>query len=375
MIFERGIEANPEKINAIMDMPPPYWIKDVQKLASRLAALNRFISKSADKGLPFFKVFRGSAKFESINSSQETFDGLKRYLILPSLLMKPKMGEVMYIYLAISESGISSVLVRQECKEHHPVYYVSKVLQGAEIRYSQIEKLALSLVVAARKLRSYFQSHPVIVLTNHPLKQVLSNPELLGRMVKWAVELSEFDIKFGLRPTIKAQVLADFIVKSTHDETSISTPTWSLHVDGSYTTIGSGVGIVLESPQAGSELALAVRARKIVINNNSQLVVNQIQGSYEARGEKIAKNLLKAKDILDRFEKSSLIQVLRADNTVADQLARLASSMATIRNRRITILSSDRAAVEQQMEIMCMGPTPPSWKEDIMRFLTQKEPP
>ncbi|KAL0295533.1 UNVERIFIED_CONTAM: hypothetical protein Sangu_3195900, partial [Sesamum angustifolium] len=94
-------------------------------------------------------------------------------------------------------------------------------------------------------------------------------------------------------------------------------------------------------------------------------------GTYEARGEKIAKNLLKAKDILDRFEKSSLIQVLRADNTVADQLARLASSMATIRNRRITILSSDRAVVEQQMEIMYMGPTPPSWKEDIMRFLTQ----
>ncbi|KAL0300164.1 UNVERIFIED_CONTAM: hypothetical protein Sangu_3135700 [Sesamum angustifolium] len=193
-------------------------------------------------------------------------------------------------------------------------------------------------------------------------------------MVKWAVELSEFDIKFCLRPTIKAQVLADFIVKSTHDETSISTPTWSLHVDGSSTTIGSGVGIVLESPQAGSELALAIRARKIVINNNSQLVVNQIQGTYEARGEKIAKNLLKAKDILDRFEKSSLIQVLRADNTVADQLARLASSMATIRNRRITILSSDRAVVEQQMEIMCMGPTPPSWKEDI-RDSSLKEPP
>ncbi|KAL0338569.1 UNVERIFIED_CONTAM: Retrovirus-related Pol polyprotein from transposon opus [Sesamum angustifolium] len=209
MISERGIEANPQKINAIMDMPPPHWIKDVQKLANRLAALNRFISKSVDKGLPFFKVFRGAAKFEWTNSSQETFDGLKRYLILPSLLMKPKMGEVLYIYLAISESGISSVLVRQEGKEHHPVYYVSKVLQGRK--------------------------------SDHPLKQVLSNLELLGRMVKWAVELSEFDIKFCLRPTIKAQVLADFIVKSTHDETSISTPTWSLHVDGSSTTIGSGV--------------------------------------------------------------------------------------------------------------------------------------
>ncbi|KAL0416230.1 UNVERIFIED_CONTAM: hypothetical protein Slati_3454900 [Sesamum latifolium] len=108
---------------------------------------------------------------------------------------------------------LSAVLVRQESKEHHPVYYISKVLQGAEIRYSQIEKLALSLVIATRKLRPYFQSHQVVVLTNHPLKQVLANPELSRRMVKWAVELSEFGIEFRPRPAIKAQVLADFIAE------------------------------------------------------------------------------------------------------------------------------------------------------------------
>ncbi|KAK4397633.1 hypothetical protein Sango_1238800 [Sesamum angolense] len=135
--------------------------------------------ESADKGLPFFKVLRGAAKFEWINSGQEAFDVLK-----------------------------SSVLVRQEGKEHHVVYYVSKVLQGVEIRYSQIEKLALSLVVAVRKLKHYFQSHQMIVLTNHPLKQVLSNPELSGKMVKWAMELCEFDIESHPRSTIKASVLA-----------------------------------------------------------------------------------------------------------------------------------------------------------------------
>ncbi|KAL0408264.1 UNVERIFIED_CONTAM: hypothetical protein Sradi_1760800 [Sesamum radiatum] len=85
------------------------------------------------------------------------------------------MGDTLFIYLAVSESAVSAVLVRQECREHQPVYYVSKVLQGAEIKYSQIEKLALALVVAARKLRPYFQSHQVVVLTNHHLKQVLTN--------------------------------------------------------------------------------------------------------------------------------------------------------------------------------------------------------
>ncbi|KAL0373906.1 UNVERIFIED_CONTAM: hypothetical protein Sradi_3306300 [Sesamum radiatum] len=220
-------------------------------------------------------------------------------------------GETLYLYMAISESAVSSVLVRQEKREHHPVYYVSKVLQGAEPRYSQIEKLALSLVTAARKLRPYFQSHQVIILTNHPLKQVLASPELSGRMVKWAVELSEFGIEFRPRPAIKAQVLADFIVELAYDEASMSTPTWSLYVDGSSTSTGSGAGIVIESPQgdkfeyaikleypssnneaeyeaflAGGELALAAGAKKVIIYSDSQLVVNQVQGSYEARDEK-----------------------------------------------------------------------------------------
>ncbi|KAL0410688.1 UNVERIFIED_CONTAM: Retrovirus-related Pol polyprotein from transposon opus [Sesamum latifolium] len=112
MISERGIEANPEKIKAIMDMPPPRSIREVQKLTGKLAALNRFISRSADKGLPFFKVLRGVAKFEWNNTSQLAFDDLKRYLVSPPLLTKPKMGETLWAYLAVSESAISAVLVR-----------------------------------------------------------------------------------------------------------------------------------------------------------------------------------------------------------------------------------------------------------------------
>ncbi|KAL2228827.1 UNVERIFIED_CONTAM: hypothetical protein Sindi_1862400 [Sesamum indicum] len=147
--------------------------------------------------------------------------------------------------------------VEEENREHQPVYYVSRMLQGAESRYSQIEKLALSLITAARKLRPYFQSHQVVVLTNHPLKQVLSSPEVSGRMVKWAVELSEFGVEFQPRPAIKAQALADFIVELAYDEASISTPSWSLHVDGSSTSTGSGAGIVLESPEDAIQEAQA----------------------------------------------------------------------------------------------------------------------
>ncbi|KAL2226398.1 UNVERIFIED_CONTAM: hypothetical protein Sindi_1998500 [Sesamum indicum] len=213
-------------------------------------------------------------------------------------------------------------------------------------------------------------------------------------MVKWVVELSEFG-EFHPRPAIKAQVLANFIVELAHDEASISTPSWTLHVDGSSTLTESGAGIVLESPEgdkfeyaikleypssnneaeyeaflAGGELALAAGAMKIIIYSDSQLVVNQIQGSFETQDEKMAKHSLKAKDLLEKFEEASIVQVSRTKNAVADQLAKLASSMAAIRSRRITFLSSERAAIEEQEEIMCADLTPPTWKEEIVRFLT-----
>ncbi|KAK4390432.1 hypothetical protein Sango_2106500 [Sesamum angolense] len=127
-------------------------------------------------------------KVEWTNAGQKAFNELNRYLVSPLLLTKPKTGEILYLYLVVSKSGVSSVLMRQKGKEHHSVYYVSKVLPWVEIRYSQIEKLILSLVVVVWKLRLNFQSHQIIVLTNHPLKQVLSNLELSGRMVGCGID-------------------------------------------------------------------------------------------------------------------------------------------------------------------------------------------
>ncbi|KAL0427213.1 UNVERIFIED_CONTAM: hypothetical protein Slati_2896100 [Sesamum latifolium] len=97
-----------------MDMSLPKSIKEVQKLARRLAALNRFILRSADKGLPFFKILRSVATFGWNKTSQEAFDELERYLVSPPLLTKPMIGETLYLYLAVSESAVSLVFVQEE---------------------------------------------------------------------------------------------------------------------------------------------------------------------------------------------------------------------------------------------------------------------
>ncbi|KAL0434146.1 UNVERIFIED_CONTAM: hypothetical protein Slati_2748900 [Sesamum latifolium] len=93
------------------------------------------------------------------------------------------------------------------------IYYVSKVLNDAERRYTPIEKMALALEIIARRLRPYFLSHPIGVKTNTLLKQTLGKPDTSGRLVKWVVELSEYDISYLPRTTIKSQALTDFVSK------------------------------------------------------------------------------------------------------------------------------------------------------------------
>lgn len=133
----------------------------------------------------------------------------------PPILSKPEAGENLILYLATTEHAISSVLVREEGRQQKPVYYVSKRLLGAESRYPSMEKLVLSLVHSSRKLRPYFQAHPIRVYTDQPLRQVLAKPETSRRLLKWTVELGQFEITYHPSFTIKGQALSDFIVECT----------------------------------------------------------------------------------------------------------------------------------------------------------------
>ncbi|KAL0428204.1 UNVERIFIED_CONTAM: hypothetical protein Slati_2995200 [Sesamum latifolium] len=261
------------------------------------------------------------------------------------------MGETLYIYLSASKDAVSAVLVRSGGREHQSVYYVSKVLQGAEPRYSPIEKLALALIVAARKLRPYFHSHQVTVLTNQPLKHILASLNASGRMTKWAVELSDQGIEFEARPAIKAQALADFISEVTGNEDSKYQQEWTMFVDGSSTSSKSGVGRVIKSAEAdymeyaitlefpasnneaeyeaiflGYKLIYTAGARRVHAYSDSQLVVSQAEGEYEARKKKMTKYLAKLREETAKFEEFRLEQIPREQNLMADQLAKLASS-------------------------------------------------
>ncbi|KAM1420920.1 hypothetical protein ACFX2I_003233 [Malus domestica] len=150
MISQRGIEANPEKIKAILDMKEPVTSKDIQSLTGKVTTLTRFIFEAIDRCASFFKAFKGSKKYITwTDECAKAFKNLKDYMSKASLLSKPEVGDTLIIYLSVSASAVSSVLIRKDGNVKRPVYYASKALQNTETQYSNIEKLALALVMSA----------------------------------------------------------------------------------------------------------------------------------------------------------------------------------------------------------------------------------
>ena len=181
MVSQRGIEANLEKVRAILEMSSLKTVKEVQSLTGRVAALNRFVSKATDKCLPFFKTLKQA--FVWTEECETAFQELKCYLSNPPLLSPSKEGEDLFLYLAISVTAVSAALIREENKIQFPMYYISQAFQEAEARYPMIEKITFALIVASRKLRPYFQANPIIVMTDQSIKKAMNKPKSPGWMV------------------------------------------------------------------------------------------------------------------------------------------------------------------------------------------------
>jgi hypothetical protein len=137
----------------------------------------------------------------------------------------------------------------------NPVYFASKALSGSKLFYSELEKIAYAVVMAAKKLRHYFKGHRIRVITNQPLNDLFANKKACTRIIKWGVELSEYTVDFERRSAIKSQVLVDFVVdwtSPTHNPgEEILTP-WEVQCDRAWCHKGVGISAVVTSPTGAS---------------------------------------------------------------------------------------------------------------------------
>jgi hypothetical protein len=196
-------------------MEPPRTRKGAQRLTGRLASLNRFISRSAERNLTFFEVLKSAEVIQWGPLQQKAFEDLKQYLIQLATWTPPSSGAPLLLYVAASHAVVSATLVQErqddQAKKQVPLYFVSEVLSPSKRNYTELEKVLYVVLMASRKLRHYFQSHHIIVPSSQPLKDIIRNREATGRVRKWVVELNEFTIDFVHRSSIQSQALADFI--------------------------------------------------------------------------------------------------------------------------------------------------------------------
>ncbi|XP_062112162.1 uncharacterized protein LOC133823409 [Humulus lupulus] len=214
-----------------------------------------------------------------------------------------------------------------------------------------MEKVAFCLILASRKLRPYFQSHSIHVMTDQPLRQVLQKPEASGRLLKRAIELSQFEILYIPQTTIKSQTLAECTGFQKELLKEPIQALWRIFVDGSSNENGSRAGIILITPEghrfhsalrfefeassneaeyeallAGLRMAKELKIRVVQCYSDSRLVVNQVSMEYQARGAKMAAYLAKVKKELSKFEYGLVDQIPCEQNANTDTLARHATS-------------------------------------------------
>ena len=156
IVSQRRIEANLDKIHAILDLSPPRTTSDVQHLMGCVTALSRFISKSVEHYLSFFKTLHRAQSFQWNEDRRSSFRQLKEYLISPPLLTSPQPDDILLVYLTVSSTTVSSILICEEGTVQRPIYYTSKLIKDAETRYTKIEKMMLALLTSAHFLHPYF---------------------------------------------------------------------------------------------------------------------------------------------------------------------------------------------------------------------------
>ncbi|XP_039685658.1 uncharacterized protein [Medicago truncatula] len=431
IVSQKGIEVDPDKVKAIREMPAPRTEKEVRGFLGRLNYISRFISHMTATCGPIFKLLRKKQGIVWTEDCQKAFDSIKKYLLEPPILIPPVEGRPLIMYLTVLENSMGCVLGQQDetGRKEHAIYYLSKKFTECESRYSMLEKTCCALAWAAKRLRHYMINHTTwLVSKMDPIRYIFEKPALTGRIARWQMLLSEYDIEYRSQKAIKGSILADHLahqpledyrpIKFDFPDEEIMylkmkdcdeplfgegpdpDSVWGLIFDGAVNVYGNGIGAVLLTPKGahipftarlrfdctnniaeyeacimGIEEAIDLRIKNIEIYGDSALVINQIKGKWETLHAGLIPYRDYARRLLTFFNKVELHHIPRDENQMADALATLSSMIKVNHHNDVPLISVkflDRPAYVFAAEAV-FDDKP--WFHDIKVFLQTREYP
>ncbi|GKA64427.1 reverse transcriptase domain-containing protein [Tanacetum coccineum] len=364
-VNSKGLKVCPDKVDAVLSLPSPKCLKDVQKLNGKLASLNRFLAKSAEKSLPFFKTLKKCTKksdFHWTTEAEEAFKQMKQLIAELHMLKKPMEKEELIAYLVAAKETVSAVLMTEREAKQMPIYFVSRALRGPELNYTSMEKLVLALAHASKRLK---------------------RP----------------------RVSVKGQILADFIVERPEEdspdtlmkeEEELPEP-WILFTDGSSYTDGSGAGLILTNPE-GMEFTYALRFRFDATNNeaeyealiaglriaeqmgvknlqanvDSRLVANQVNETYVAKEADMVRYLEKVKALTGGFKAFTIKQIPRSENKKADALSKIASTSFAHLSKQVLVEELKEKSISEVEVLTVVEEEGDTWMTLIYKYLAEE---
>ncbi|XP_057432273.1 uncharacterized protein LOC130725026 [Lotus japonicus] len=354
VVHKKGIEINKNKAKAILDTSPPTSKKQLQSLLGKVNFLRRFIANLSDKTKPFSSLLRLKREdtFRWEAEHQKAFDELKTYLANPLVMIPPVKGKPMRLYISATDETIGSMLAQEDEDDiERAIFYLSRVLNDAETRYTMIEKLSLT----------------------------------------------EYSLTYAPLKAIKGQAVADFPADHTLPEeiAYVGLQPWKLFFDGSSHKEGSGIGMFIVSPQgiptkfmfrirescsnneaeyealvSGLEVLLALGAKNVEIKGDSELVVKQLTKEYKCVSENLAKYYVKAMSLLANFDQARISYIPRVSNQEANELAQIASGYMIDKLKLQELIRIKEKFIPLDLDVMAIDNlTPNDWRKPIVEYL------
>ncbi|GKA88821.1 reverse transcriptase domain-containing protein [Tanacetum coccineum] len=379
IVTSEGIRGNPEKTKAVMDMPSPKTLKLMQSLSRKLTALNHFLSKSAERSLPFLDTLKkctNKKDFRWTEATEVALLEMKKLVSELPTLTTLKKGETLMMYLATADEAVSAVLLTEIDGRKMSIHYVSRSLQGVETNYALMEKLTLALVHAAR-----------------PLRRIAVKGQVLADF------LADASIEINVAPVVASTLRVEDILGSSNamEDLTLGPRAWRLNTDEASNNGGSRAGLILiapddvkysyvlrlnfsnsnndaeyEAPLDGLQIATEMQVKYIHAFVDSKLVASQVEGSYKAKGERMIKYQEKVLELDGAFNRFRITRIPRVENRKAGALSKLAAVQFDHLSKEVLVEVLNEGSIEAQEVNMVVEEEGPTWMTQIQNYLEKR---